>query len=234
MGDSRPLVNVLEKIGILSGDIRDLPSWHHFGIGQRVDFLARCQDRPGCIGKHNGKVRSALLFYTIALVLASFLLWKMPANILEGAPREKFAEAVLNQKIEEEPQNFVWQMLLGDLQHGRKLYRKAIDAYEKALRLDPNNAEIMNNLAWVLLTAEDESVRDPGRALVLAHDAAKRKRQSYILDTLAMAQWQNGFTESAIRIEKEAIVKDPASRDYYEKQIEIFSGAEKAAPAGGD
>jgi len=233
MGDSRPLVNVLEKIGVLSGDIRDLPSWHHFGIGQRVDFLERCQNRPDCIGRHNGKVRSALLLYTLALALASFLLWKMPANILEGAPREKFAEAVLLQKIAEEPQNFVWEQLLGDLQLGRKLYRKAIAAYDKALELDPANAEVMNNLAWVLLTAEDKSVRDADRALVLAHDAARLKPRGYILDTLARAFWENGFEESAIRAEKEAIARDPANRDFYEKQLDFYAGSGKESSSKG-
>jgi Zn-dependent protease with chaperone function len=228
MGDSRPLINVLEKIGFLSGNIRDLPSWHHFGIGQRVDYLKLCQNQPACIHKHNSKVRSALALYAVLLVLAGFLLWKIPANILEGAPREKFVEAVLNQKIQEDPQNFIWFQLLGDLQQARKLNRQAARAYEKALTLAPDNAEVMNNLAWVLLTAEDDKVRDPDRALVLAHEAVRIKPKGYIFDTLALAYWENGFTESAIRAEKEAVARDPANRDYYEKQIRTFSHEESA------
>ena len=222
MGDSRPLVNVLEKIGILSGNIRDVPSWHHFGIGQRVDFLEKCQNKTACIKKHNDKVKYALLFYTLTLLVSGVLLWKMPANILEGAPREKFAEAVLDRKIEEEPRNYVWYQLLGDLQQGRERYGDAVVAYEHALRLAPDNPEVMNNLAWVLLNADDKKVHNPEQALLLAHEAVRRKPTAYILDTLALAYWQNGFVESAISTEKEAIARDPDNRGYYEKQLELF------------
>ena len=45
LGDSTPLITSLEKISWLSGNIRDKPSWHHFGIGQRVDFLEKCSRR---------------------------------------------------------------------------------------------------------------------------------------------------------------------------------------------
>jgi Zn-dependent protease with chaperone function len=39
MGSPRETISSLEKIAILSGKIRDLPSWHHFSIRQRVDCL---------------------------------------------------------------------------------------------------------------------------------------------------------------------------------------------------
>ncbi len=230
MGDGRPLATVLEKIAVLSGDIRDLPSWHHFGIGQRVDFLERCRLDAGCIRRHHRKVRAALAAYCIALVLAGVTLIQMPSDLLEGAPREKFAAAVLKQRIEADPQNFVWYLLLADLEQSRHRYREAIDAYEKALRLAPTNPDIMNNLAWLYLTAEDESFRDRDMALVLARDAARLKPRGYILDTLALAYWENGYRELAIQSERRALAVDPANGDYYRRQLAKFG----ASPAEED
>ncbi len=39
IGDPQPLISSLEKIAFRSGRIEDMPSWHHFSIRQRIDFL---------------------------------------------------------------------------------------------------------------------------------------------------------------------------------------------------
>ncbi|MEW6428778.1 MAG: M48 family metalloprotease [Thermodesulfobacteriota bacterium] len=230
MGDARPLINVLEKIGYLSGNTRDLPCWHHFSIGQRVDFLERCRKTMACVRHHEGKVRASLLAFVVALLSAGLLLASMPDDLLAGAPREKFAEAVLRQKIRQSPDNFLWFLLLADLQQGRKRYGEAIAAYEKALALSPTNPEIMNNLAWLYLTAEDEEVRDTDQALVLASDAAKLRPTGYILDTLALAYWENGYQQLAIATAQKAMAVDPANAAYYREQLGKFG---ENSPDGG-
>ena len=222
MGSGRPLASVLEKIAVLSGDIRDLPSWHHFGIGQRVEFLERCDQDPRWARRHHRKVQGALLAYCIAVVLAGVLYARMPADLLEGAPREKFAAAVLHQRIDAEPQNYVWYLLLADLEQSRHRYQEAIAAYEQARRLAPANADIMNNLAWLYLTAEDDRYRDPDMALILAREAVQHKPVGYVLDTLALAYWENGYPELAIRAEERALAVDPANGDYYRRQLAKF------------
>jgi Tfp pilus assembly protein PilF len=99
---------------------------------------------------------------------------------------------------------------------------KAVDAYEKALKLSPLNAELNNNLAWLLLTAKDASIRNPDRALTLALTAAMLKEQGHILDTLATAYWANGMTEEAMDTEMRAFRVDPKNRSYYTEQLEKF------------
>ncbi|MDD5760182.1 MAG: M48 family metallopeptidase, partial [Desulfobulbaceae bacterium] len=99
MTSSAPLIQVFERIAWLSGDIRDLPSWHHFGIGQRIDYLRQCDRNPNQIKQHDRKVYGALALYAIILALAALTLWKMPEKLMEGPPREKFAEAVIRQKM---------------------------------------------------------------------------------------------------------------------------------------
>jgi tetratricopeptide (TPR) repeat protein len=131
-------------------------------------------------------------------------------------------QAVLEQKLKKEPENTLWLQLLGDLMQQNKMEKKAIEAYEEALRLSPIRADLANNLAWVLLTAKDRSLRDPRRALTLARSAAMLKENGYILDTLALALWANGFVEEAIEAEIKAARKDPEHRSYYQAQAEKF------------
>lgn len=223
MGGSDALIRVFEKIAWLSGDIRDLPSWHHFGIGQRIDYLKRCDDDRGQIVAHDRKVYGALIVYALLITLAAASLWKMPETLPEQLPREKFAEAVIRQKIVAEPGNFMWRQLLGDLHYSRKRFREAASEYSKALDVSPDQAEILNNLAWLLLTVDDAAIADPVRALDLAKRAVVLLPAGHIFDTLGLAYWQNGSAEQAVLAEQRAIAQDPANREYYTSQIQKFS-----------
>ena len=223
MATSGPLIRVFERIAWLSGDIRDLPSWHHFGIGQRIDCLKRCDHDPGQIKRHDRKVHGALALYGILLAVAAFTLWKMPDNLTAAPPREKFAEAVIRQKIDEEPSNYVWRQLLGDLQFSRHRYPEAVLEYKKAIELSPEQPEVLNNLAWLLLTVSDKAIVDPEQALTLAKQAVILEPNAHILDTLGLAYWQNGFPEQAVLAEERALNQDPNNRDYYTAQIKKFT-----------
>ena len=228
-GTGYPLVQSLEKIALLSGNIRDQPNWHHFGIGERVEFLQQCERDPRVGQRHERKVYTSLAIYFVIICIAAFSVWKMPADLLEGAPREKFAEAVIKEKIKKDERNPLWYQLLGDLQQGRRLYNEAIAAYEKNLALTPDDPDVLNNLAWLLVSADDIRARNPARALMLARRAAELKPAGHILDTLATAYWANGFRENSLRVEKQAIEADPLKKEFYEQQLKKF--AESDYPA---
>lgn len=225
LGSSRGIINALEKVAWLSGNIRDLPSWHHFGIGERVAFLQRCEDDPQQIRRHHHKVHVVLITYCLVLALTGLTLWKLPADLLERAPLEHLAR-LYAEKTVEEPGNPLWHQLLGDLQQGRHHYAEALASYENALALAPQQPEVLNNLAWLLLTATDERHRDPERALMLARNAAAQRPAGYVLDTLALAYWVNGFPEKARQAILEAMRADPEHRAYYVEQLKKFSGIE--------
>lgn len=222
IGSSQALISAFEKIAVLSGDIRDQPSWHHFGIGERVEYLERCEQNPENIKRHDRKVRGSLLCYIVILVLAMGLARQIPTEQLARNYEESYAEAVLLEKARQEPEKALWHRLLGDLMVNRKMEKRAYEAYEKALALEPANPEIMNNLAWLILTSRDLSLRDPRRALTLARTAAAVQPKGYILDTLAMAYWANDFVNEAITSERQAIFADPGQRRYYQMQAERF------------
>jgi Zn-dependent protease with chaperone function len=222
LGDSRPLISSLEKIGWLSGNIRDKPSWHHFGIGQRVDFLENCRRDRSRVKRHDLKVYGSLILFIILLTVSAGMFWNMPMELGDEA-NIKFVEAVLKQKVHREPEKAIWQRLLGDLKQELGLDTESFGAYEKALDLEPDNPEILNNLAWLLITARDPAVADPERALALAQKASSiRPTAGYILDTLAAAYWANDKLEEALQTEDKAIVNDPTNHFFYRRQMKFF------------
>ncbi|MGB5231612.1 MAG: M48 family metalloprotease [Desulfoprunum sp.] len=222
LGSSHALISAFEKIAALSGDIRDKPSWHHFGLGERIACLEKSEKDPENIGRHNRKVRYSLIGYVVILATLVGLVQLIPTAQLARQYEESFAEVVLLEKARQEPEKALWKRLLGDLMVSRQLEAKAFEAYEQALALEPANPEIMNNLAWLLLTSVDPSLRDPGRALTLARSAVIIQPRGYIFDTLATAYWANDLVEEAVASERQAIIADPGQRKYYQAQIERF------------
>ncbi|NOX80030.1 MAG: M48 family metalloprotease [Deltaproteobacteria bacterium] len=221
-GGSTALKSSFEKIALLSGNIRNQKSWHHFGIGERIDFIEQCERDRGKIRAHDRKLHVGLLVYFLLLALAVGLVRQVKPEKLVAGYEPRYLEAVLDRKVRQEPNNGLWPLLLGDLMQEQKLEGRAMAAYEKALRLEPMNPEINNNLAWLLLTAQNKSLRDPVRALQLARTAASMKKQGYILDTLAVAYWANGRRGEAIAAELEALRLNPENRDFYRRQMEKF------------
>lgn len=231
IGSSKSIIAAFEKIAILSGNIRDLPSWHHFGIGQRVDYLEKCEKDPSQITKHNRKVRYSLVAYILLVGIAAFGQSLLPSDAWKKGYEEKYTEFILNQKLIREPDKALWLGIAGDLMQHKKMEKKAIAAYDKALVLEPSNPKLLNNLAWLLLTSEDISLRDPKRALEMARLAGMQVPAGHVLDTLATAYWANDFAEKAIETEKQAIFVDPGEGEYYRKQILKFQNSEYKAEA---
>lgn len=222
-GTGRPLVRSFEKIAELSGNIRDEKNWHHFGIGERIDFLERCEEDRSLIKRHNRKVYISIAVYFLVIAGLMFTMPRLDVESMAAGYETRYAQAVLQQKLKEEPENSLWLQLLGDLMQKEAMEKKAIEAYGKALAISPMNAELNNNLAWLLLTAKDKSLRNPVRALTLARTAVLLKEKGFILDTLASAYFANGLTEEAMAIELKAIRLDPDHAAYYRRQIEKFS-----------
>jgi tetratricopeptide (TPR) repeat protein len=102
--------------------------------------------------------------------------------------------------------------------------KEAMEIYEHMLRLDGGQAVALNNLAWLLLTVPEESLRDRRRALELAEQAVALERSSVFLDTLAEAYFSNGRTEDAVVTIQEAISRATENVAYYKDQMRKFRG----------
>lgn len=222
VGSARPLVSAFEKISFMSGNIREERNWHHFGIGERIDCLESASRNPERIRRHDDKVRYSLFAFVAILLFSVIAVQQLPTDLLAKRYEANFTEAILMQRAAQEPETALWQRLIGDLMLNKKMEKKALAAYEKAFSLDPVNAEIMNNYAWLLLTSEDLSLRAPGKALTLARSAATLDAKGYILDTLATAYWANGLVQEAVETEEKAVAVDPGKRRFYQSRIAFF------------
>ena len=81
---------------------------------------------------------------------------------------------------------------------------------------------IRNNLAFILATAPDESLRDGARAVELALEAVQLAEPSPALcDTVAVAYAETGDFPEAIRWTEKAIASEPQN-ELYQRRLERF------------
>jgi tetratricopeptide (TPR) repeat protein len=106
-------------------------------------------------------------------------------------------------KADDDPAALENARVLAERLTTQKRYAEAIYAYERAIQRvgydTDKQALLQNNLAWVLLTAEDSWYRDPPRAKTLTEHALKLApdKPDY-LDTHAEALFQLGDLEGAL------------------------------------
>ena len=83
----------------------------------------------------------------------------------------------------------------------------AIVYYRDALRIDLNYGEARNNLAWVLATNADETLRNGKEAIGLVTKALQDRsgNPASLLDTLAAAYAEDGQYELAVKVAKKAV-----------------------------
>ncbi len=225
LGNSQSLIASLEKIAVYSGHSHDRPSWHHFSIRQRVDFLNRCEADRRVIVKHDLKLRRSIIVFMVALLCAGYAGYAINTGEIGETLNKNVLEKVLVRELEKKPNDARLLSILGTIYYEDKSYSEAIDAYEKALQLDPRDPETLNNLAWLYATCEDKQYREPPKALVYATHAAAMKPVPYILDTLAESYRANGLHEKAIETIKQALTMNPDDRAYYESQLKKFEQA---------
>ena len=76
--------------------------------------------------------------------------------------------------------------------------RESLRYVREALRLSPKNVEAANNLAWLLATSHDSSLREPNEAIRLIERIALESQDPGLLDTLAAAYAAAGRFDAAV------------------------------------
>ena len=95
----------------------------------------------------------------------------------------------------------------GDAYLGVGKQRDAMNDYEAAIKLDPENSGVLNNLAWLLSTSPDDKLRNGRRAIELGTAACKLTdyKQAHILSTLAACYAEVGDFKTAITWSTKAV-----------------------------
>jgi Flp pilus assembly protein TadD len=96
---------------------------------------------------------------------------------------------------------------LASLLHRLGDVRGATAQFRKAMSLDPEAPEASNNLAWLLATCSDETLRNGDEAVLLAQRACRQTgyKKSAIISTLAAAYAEAGRYPEAVSTAEKAI-----------------------------
>jgi Flp pilus assembly protein TadD len=118
------------------------------------------------------------------------------------------AGAFAAQWAKEHPKDATLEAFVGQQSLARKDYRGAITHYQAAIKLEPDNAVILNNLAWALAETGDPKAREY---------AAKAYRQApfnpNVMDTLGWAEVQTGDAKKGVELLRSAINLAPGNAE---------------------
>ncbi|MGA2027543.1 MAG: M48 family metalloprotease, partial [Syntrophobacteraceae bacterium] len=167
VGDPQLLISSLEKIAFHSGRIEDLPSWHHYSIRQRIEFLIEAFKNRDLIRRHNRKLYGSALIFVAAISGLLFANWRANEAGLTSELRSEVQLRILERGISQEPGNVEFLAAYGGLLYEKGRYSEAESVLRAALTHDPENASVLNNLAWLYATGPSP-FRNPQDALDLA------------------------------------------------------------------
>jgi tetratricopeptide (TPR) repeat protein len=223
-GNANGIISALNKIAAAGSHSRTAPSWHHFSIAQRTEFLEDCQQHPGLVNKHHKRVSRIKTGYFIFLILFSSLFFALDKTVLKTSELNLY-QKVIEKELEKNPVDPALHFALGNIFYEKKEYKQAEKSLLTVIHLDPTHHEALNSLAWLYATTEDMGIRKPKDALIFAETAAALAPKPHILDTLAESYYVNGMHREAVFTIKKVIEKKPANIRYYRKQLKKFEEA---------
>jgi tetratricopeptide (TPR) repeat protein len=109
--------------------------------------------------------------------------------------------------LELQPDNIEVHNIVGTVLVQRGEIRAGVEEWQKVLQIQPENGNALSNLAWVLATAADDSLRDGPRAVQLAQQAMRISggRIPILFRTLAAAYAENHQFSQAIETAQQGI-----------------------------
>ncbi|NPA95583.1 MAG: M48 family metalloprotease [Thermodesulfobacteria bacterium] len=221
------LISALRKVALLSGIDPSRPNWHHYSINERIKFLEEAFRNKELLESHDShlmKAKAVFISFSLVCVIMASL---MPTGTWQKKARVNMAVLLYNEFIKQKKKDPMWLTEIGILFFENGMYEQADKALREALKLAPDNPDILNNVAWFYVKAKDKRFYDPRQALLLAMEAARLKPESYILDTLAECFFANGYIDRAIATERLALQRARKNKVYYQKQLERFLRALK-------
>jgi tetratricopeptide (TPR) repeat protein len=103
----------------------------------------------------------------------------------------------------------------------------AIKDYDEALKIESDDTHVLNNLAWVLATSPEDSVRNADRSIELGLKACEltNYQKPHILSTLAAGYAEKGDWETAKKWSSKAVelgAKDNEIDEQLKKELESY------------
>jgi tetratricopeptide (TPR) repeat protein len=140
------------------------------------------------------------------------------------AARKQGAEARphLEKGLREEPPDAGLRVVLARFYVADGQLGEAVALLREAVRIDPQMIQACNDLAWLLATAADASLRNPEEALQLAESigSVDRISSANLLDTRAAAYAAAGRHADAVRVAERALALAHGEEAQLAPQIE--------------
>ena len=108
-------------------------------------------------------------------------------------------------------------------------FREALPQLAEAIRLQPDNASFLGQLAWALATCPEASVRNGAKAVILAQQAVQLTggKDAKLLDILAAAYAESGRFAEAVATVQRALANasdqnDSVSADALRDRLKLY------------
>jgi tetratricopeptide (TPR) repeat protein len=131
-------------------------------------------------------------------------------RIYESQGKSDLALEQYREALRQDKKHLPSLLLLGDLLYRASDYAGAEETYAKALKLDPKNGDVLNNLAWVYVRTGRKL--DKAKELVSEALALNPSHRPYYLDTLGVVLLKLGDAAEAITALQEAVDTLPKDR----------------------
>src|SRR5438309_2065386 len=157
-----------------------------------------------------GQADEAMLHYEEAIKLVPNYAdaYYNRGNILFANGRVDEAIADWEKTLQIQPNDADAHTCLGNALLRQGLRTEAIAHYEKAMVLAPEDSHSRNNIAWLLATSSDATIRDGAKAVGFANEAVQLSggREPSFLRTLAAAYAESGRFSEAVAAARQASV----------------------------
>jgi putative PEP-CTERM system TPR-repeat lipoprotein len=134
------------------------------------------------------------------------LLRLMRTQLKAGEARSSLGLA--EQWVKSRPKDFVVQRALAEAYNNQGQLKQAKATYETLLKSLPDDAPAMNNLAMVMTR-----LGDPAAVAMAERALSKAPNQAEVIDTLGWALFQNGQTDRALQLLRDARLRNPTNPD---------------------
>lgn len=119
---------------------------------------------------------------------------------------DKSASGLAEQWLKTHPKDLAVHKALADSYARSGNFPQARTAYANVLKLAPNDAEVLNNLANVLLR-----MKDPSAVGIAEQAVSQNPENANTIDTLGWALFQNGQTDRGLQLLREARLRAPTN-----------------------